>query len=1028
MAQKLQDDHIRWILDIEAKGVQAELQKITSSSIQLANANKILNNEIKDAEKQMKECLKEMKLLEKQGLQHSNAYKHYENTLESARADIEDYTKRIAENTQKIAENDKNHKEIIKTMNLEDMTMSQLKQRAADLQKQMDHTSASLSPEAYKKLESELNEVNKRIDVVKNTNKSLLGQLAGMNHPIGTAAKAVQGFGTALKALIANPVGIVIMAIAAAFMAFKAAINSSEEASGKFQEVLSPLKALLGALLGVIQKAIIGILNVVQLAIKGIGKVLEYIPFVGKAIKEVNEKAREAVQIERDKLQLSKDNRERLVQTAKLESQVAEDRNKAAQKDKYSAAERLKFLDRAIANETKIAELNRDKIKQTLALAKAEALRDGKRDKATLDEIAQLEADLINAQSAVDNTKLRLTRERSATEREIQREGAEAAKKARENELKEIEKSLNLENNKLKQARMQGLLTEEQYNDKVEELTTESIKKKMAIRGQEQYQMIQYEADLLDAQIKQQEKADKILLEELTKTKENQLQVLDESKNESLAILQEQETDQKIYALRAAEIESEYAQKRLDTIRDYGQSVEQAEFNNAKTREDAITKANEEITKSESENLKEQEKLRKLFAKTTADFERQYNIKTWEQRKEDELRILEKQYEAGLLSEETYRLALQVIEKKYEDEKLKIRQQYGLASMAELYNSEIEALLELHEKGLLSEDEYQRALLDLKLKYAQEYANKAGEFAKTGADTVKAFSEAETASLDAEYTKRQSALTELYNQGVLSQEEYNAQKEDLDYEQRKKELDIQKKYADVNFSMQASEIISSGAVAAINAYKAMAGIPYVGPALGAAAAALVAVTTAMRLKQAKAERDRVKAMTLESPGGGSGGGAPKTGTIQLKEGFAEGGLHTDGGYTGDGDRYQVAGRFPDGQPYHRSEYVVAAPELQQPYILNMVRSIESVRRQRTHKNAVPGFAEGGLHTDEASDARSKSSGAEEMKQNNQVMSRMLAVLQRLEKGDIVVQTHYGVTELEAVQKEKYEYESKFDRK
>jgi len=332
----------------------------------------------------------------------------------------------------------------------------------------------------------------------------------------------------------------------------------------------------------------------------------------------------------------------------------------------------------------------------------------------------------------------------------------------------------------------------------------------------------------------------------------------------------------------------------------------------------------------------------------------------------------------------------------------------------------MELLQDQYDNKLLLEEEFEQAKLQIKLKYAQEYAGKVEELTKIASDVVQSFAKAETATVNAEYGKRQSALTEQYNQGLLSQEEYNEQKEQLDYEEKKKTLDIQKKYADVNFAMQAAEIISSGATAAINAYKALAGIPYVGPALGAAAAALVAVTTALRLKESKAERDRVKAMTLEAPdGGGSESSAPKTGEIRLKQGLAEGGFNSasEGGYTGNGDKYEVAGYLP----VHRGEYVIAREELRQPAIMEMARAIERERRKRTNKNAVSGFADGGSNTADRFDSTA-------IEASGRMMSRMLAVLERLEAGGITVQTHYGITELESEQRKKREVENKFTRK
>ena len=337
--------------------------------------------------------------------------------------------------------------------------------------------------------------------------------------------------------------------------------------------------------------------------------------------------------------------------------------------------------------------------------------------------------------------------------------------------------------------------------------------------------------------------------------------------------------------------------------------------------------------------------------------------------------------------------------------------------MRESFNSEMEILREQYDKKLLSEEEFQQAQLQIKLKYAQQYAQEAEQFIQAGSNAVKAIEEAETAKLDTEYAKRQSALTEQYNQGIISQEEYNTKKEQLDYEQKSKELEIQKKYADVNFAMQVAQIAATTAQGIITAWATSMTLgPVAGPIAAAALTALLGITSAAQIAKAKAERDRVKSMTLESAG--VSGSAPKTGQIRLREGFAEGGFNeaSDGGYTGAGGKYDIAGYVP----YHRGEYIIAREELRQPAIMDMARAIERERRKRTGKNKVSGFAEGGSNSPAGYDSAVIDS-------NGHVMSRMLAILQRLEDGGITVQTNYGITEMEAEQRRKQEAESKFTK-
>lgn len=92
--------------------------------------------------------------------------------------------------------------------------------------------------------------------------------------------------------------------------------------------------------------------------------------------------------------------------------------------------------------------------------------------------------------------------------------------------------------------------------------------------------------------------------------------------------------------------------------------------------------------------------------------------------------------------------------------------------------------------------------------------------------------------------------------------------ERLENEKAQKKLDIQKKYADVNFAIKASQIIADTAVSIMKAYADL------GPIAGSIAAALMGVTGIAQLASAKAERDKVKNMTLSgSTSSGSAAGA-----------------------------------------------------------------------------------------------------------------------------------------------------------
>lgn len=132
------------------------------------------------------------------------------------------------------------------------------------------------------------------------------------------------------------------------------------------------------------------------------------------------------------------------------------------------------------------------------------------------------------------------------------------------------------------------------------------------------------------------------------------------------------------------------------------------------------------------------------------------------------------------------------------------------------------------------------------------YMKQAQYYTELFSNTVIALQDAEMANIDAKYDaeiKAAEGNTEL--------------QEKLEKKKANEQLKVQKKYADVNFAMQAAQIVSNTATSIMKAYSDM------GPIAGSIAAALMGVTGAAQLVVANAERQKVKRMTLSNAGGSS---------------------------------------------------------------------------------------------------------------------------------------------------------------
>jgi hypothetical protein len=313
--------------------------------------------------------------------------------------------------------------------------------------------------------------------------KGIGDNLGGVGTFASQAVGGVRAFGAAFKAAL-GPIGLIIAAIGLAVAAIRAFFNSSEEGQNKFRRLQAIAKVVFDNLVDILEYAgeiLVGIFEKPVESIKALGNfivqnitnrfvgLLELLPALGTAIGQVfrgefqaagrtavdalakvslgvtdftkkatdgflqvNKAFNEFVvntqkEIEiQQKLQDIKDNldkRERqiLVENARLQQQVAEARFKAAQTDKFSSEERLKFLDDAIEAELKTLKNSEELAATKLMIAKQEA-KQNQNTKDDYKEIAQLEADLINLKTQNFEETKRIAGQRAALIKELEAE------------------------------------------------------------------------------------------------------------------------------------------------------------------------------------------------------------------------------------------------------------------------------------------------------------------------------------------------------------------------------------------------------------------------------------------------------------------------------------------------------------------------------------------------------------------------------------------------------------------------------
>ena len=271
-------------------------------------------------------------------------------------------------------------------------------------------------------------------------------ELGGVKQAFNVGKTAVIGFSKQLLALLTNPIVAILANIAAAIMLVSKAINSSEEASNRWNIITAPLSRSLDFLLNIVQRLAGGILSVVESGAKMIGwiaKMAEKLPGIGKYIRDINDANREAIKLAKEEAAIAKQARTDQVQNAKDQLEVARLRQQAKDKEKFTAEERLAFVKQANKLEEEQAKRNVD-----LATREFELLRKrsewAENDAETNDKLAELEAAKYNAEKEYFSKTMELLEQENTIRGEIvtvQKAVAEKVAAIKEKEREEIRKA-----------------------------------------------------------------------------------------------------------------------------------------------------------------------------------------------------------------------------------------------------------------------------------------------------------------------------------------------------------------------------------------------------------------------------------------------------------------------------------------------------------------------------------------------------------------------------------------------------------
>lgn len=154
--------------------------------------------------------------------------------------------------------------------------------------------------EGITKNKTALQDATKKSEAFALSQQSLGERLSAIPGPVGQVAQGVKGLGTAFKALIANPIGAVLAAIAAVFVGLYKAINSTEEGAFKFKEALAALSGILDPVIKLAGELGKVLIDGIVAGIEAVQKALDFLGFdsIAKASEDAQKLAKSINQVE----------------------------------------------------------------------------------------------------------------------------------------------------------------------------------------------------------------------------------------------------------------------------------------------------------------------------------------------------------------------------------------------------------------------------------------------------------------------------------------------------------------------------------------------------------------------------------------------------------------------------------------------------------------------------------------------------------------------------------------------------------
>lgn len=387
---------------------------------------------LRELQKQYEANTAAMKALRDEGKQDSDEYIQLTQANKVLRQEMGGVEKSIQNN--------------IKAEKAQEGSLVQLRAQLANLNKQYDSMSG------FERMGTAGEELRKKIKALSDNISSLEANTGRYQRNVGNYKSALEGLSGGFKAaglstrgldqslrlLNGNPIMLMLTAIVTIGRQLIQAFKGNEQATMALKQAFSAFNPIIDAAKRGLEAFANVIVKVVTTAVNGltsaVGWLLERVQDIGNffgADWHMGDNFREGVTAAKE-LQAAENDyikakRAWSVESAKIDREVADLREKASNKEQYNAQQRLDYLNKAIALETRKAEKDKELAQQNLANLQAEAKRSAN-TAAMNDRLVEAERAVIEADTRLADTKRNLNRQRQSAIREINGETAAISK------------------------------------------------------------------------------------------------------------------------------------------------------------------------------------------------------------------------------------------------------------------------------------------------------------------------------------------------------------------------------------------------------------------------------------------------------------------------------------------------------------------------------------------------------------------------------------------------------------------------